>query len=184
MMLAYAPPVHFGWGESLWVNKPTFEASLAALQELATRRLALLRPTIRIVTLRVTNPRLPRASRVHAFNEAGRYEGQSGTPWATLSLRFESGVCYANYPQGGVPGGMRRGLAGLPPGAWQQAFFDRYVEAVKEHCVLVNAKHRARGAEELQGTVINSIESIIVGLPERRWGLGQHYRPRGRRPSR
>ena len=62
LMLKDVATWRFGWGESLWLNKPTFKESLAALEELMERRLALLPKMYQIEGIRVTHPMILRAS--------------------------------------------------------------------------------------------------------------------------
>src|SRR5262245_14112215 len=99
MMLEYVARAPYGWGESLWINKPSYEDSLSTLQELANRRLALLPKTIRLVAIRVTHPQVWRASLYQRINQTGTYEDEPFAlqSWYSLFLRFASGVYYSNY---------------------------------------------------------------------------------------
>jgi hypothetical protein len=183
--LAYVPPARFQVHEMLWISKPTLEASFAALEELTTLRLALLPAVMRIVTSSVDGG-LPGRSKVLTINQTGRYEGQAATPWTTLSLRFASARYYETYDLEGVPRGIRHLLRAQPPGAWRLAF-DRYVEAIKRHCVIFLPASTQNGVIERRKTIIRPVESVRTsGLHARnpgpwKWKYYRQIRRRSRR---
>jgi hypothetical protein len=179
----------YGWGESLWINKPTFEAGLAVLEELAAKRIALSPPGISIVGLRVTNPDIYRASRVSNLRLEGTFQSEKGLDFHSNSLlvRFAGGNYYTNYNLGGLPRGMHRQMGLQATREWQR-LFQGYAEAIKEHCVIVNLRHLRKGEErpaDAPDTVINPIQEVMpVRVALKRRGIGPVYMPRGRARNR
>jgi len=188
MMLKVAASA-YGWNENVWLNRPNFAASLAALQERAARRLALSTPAVRVVGLRVTNPRLLRASAFDTFDRSGAYQSARPThlPWVLLLLRLCNNQGYhTRYNLGGVPKDVANIQGVHPPEAWQAAFHE-CAEALKRHCVMVNRRHAPREAaagEAPREAVVNAIEEVSIGgVTTRKRGMGHSY-PRARRRRR
>jgi hypothetical protein len=180
----------YGWNESLWLNGPTFAASLSALEGLAERRLELLPKTVLLMALRVTNPLLPRASKFSQRDQCGHYASDRPAhfPWVSLLLRFNYAGYHTMYTLGGVPRDLAD-ITGLHPTSTWQAAFDRFVEGIKQQCVLVNAKHLPKGtatnAAAPRETVVNPVGSVdILRVVARKRGLGHSYPPRARRARR
>jgi len=188
MMLEYAGSP-CSWGESVWLNKPTFEASLAALEDLSKKRIALSPPNVSLVGLRVTNPDIARASVVRNPRLQGTFQTDKGLMLIDCSLlvRFANGGYYTNYNLGGLPKGMNRQEEFHPTPEWQQ-LFRSYAEAIREHCVMVNLRHLRKGEERpvsAKGTVINPIqEAMPIRIAMKRRGIGPVYLPRGRARNR
>jgi hypothetical protein len=185
--VAYRP---CGWNESLWINQPTFADSLSAFEALAERRLDLLPKTVLLVALRVTNPLLPHASKFSQRDQFGNYASDRPAhfPWVSLLLRFNYAGYHTMYTLGGVPRDLAD-ITGLHPTTNWQAAFERFVEVIRQHCVLVNAKHLPKGTATNAGapreTVVNPVESVdILRVVSRKRGLGHSYPPRGRRARR
>jgi len=173
----------FGWSESLWINKPTYQSSLDALEELATRRIAILPEHVRIEDIRVTNPELPRASNLRGFHRTGTYvsDKSSHLPWTVLIVRLAFVGYHTNYSLGGIPRDVGREPRPIQPTPEWQAPFNEFAEGLKRSCVMVNVKHMAKGSDADRETVINPIESVnIMRLATRKRGMGHSY-PRGRR---
>jgi hypothetical protein len=128
-----------GWTENVWVNRPSFDSAMAALEEVAERRAELLPTSHRIMRLKVSNPLLRRAvlEKYH-YNLDGRYECNPHTVWTVLGLRLQGNRAFARYNLGGVPRGlMTHGVPTLVEN-WQKAF-DRFAETLKTNCVLLSA---------------------------------------------
>jgi len=178
----------FGWGESLWINKPTFQESLAALEELMELRLALLPPMYQIEGIRVTHPHLWRASQARRPYRKGTYESDqpAHSQRDTLLLRFENGAHHANYHLGGLPGDVPNRHPVQPPKAWQAAL-DRYVVGIKQHCAIVNVKQIPKDAEKegaaSRESAVNPVASVVVMRLSAKKRGGGHFQPRGRRRS-
>ena len=127
----------YGWTESLWINRGSFDASLAALQEVAVGRLAILPKAFSLGRIKVTNPLLPRAVADRHVNERGGYDCDARPVWSTLLLRFQHEGYNTRYNLGGVPADAVSGAGVHPTEAWQAAFRG-FEAAVKRHCVMVN----------------------------------------------
>ncbi len=178
----------YGWGESLWINKPNFQESLDALEELMELRRALLPPMYQIQGVRVKDPRIPRACRSLSPCRNGTYASDqpAHSQRDTLLLRFENGTYHTSYHLGGLPGDVPNGHPVQPAQAWQAAL-DRYVAGIKQHCVIVNRKQPPEGAENEGAASPESVASpvasvIVMRLSSKKRG-GGHFQHRGRRRS-
>jgi hypothetical protein len=137
----------YGWTESLWINGDSFPASLAALEEIAVPRQAILPAGFVIERLKVTNPLLPRAveDRWH-YNQEGQYQGEARPAWTLLLVRLQHETFSTRYNLGGVPKDVASVRGIHPTPAWQAAF-DRFAALIRKHCVMVN-EQRERDGEE------------------------------------
>jgi hypothetical protein len=140
------PREPYGWRESLWINQDSFNASLAALEEIAVARLAILPRGFQIERLLVTHPQRPGVPRDHPnYNQMGRYEQEARPAWTVLLLRFEHEGFRTTYYLGGVPRDAASASGAHPPREWQAAF-DAFEGMIRKHCVMVNAE-RERSQE-------------------------------------
>jgi hypothetical protein len=138
----------YGWTESLWINGDSFPASLAALEEIAVPRLAILPAGFVIERLKVTNPLLPRAVADHwNYNQGGQYEGEARPAWTLLLVRLQHESFSTRYNLGGVPKDVASAQGIHPTPAWQAAF-DRFAGLIQKHCVMVNEQREQEGGEE------------------------------------
>jgi hypothetical protein len=176
----------YGWTESLWINKWSFEDSLVTLEALALCRMGLTTAAVRLVGLRVTHPNFPRASKFSYPNRTGTYE-DAGTaaPFTTLLLRFVSAGYHANYRLSGLPRDLIRSTEFVPNDKWNLAFRS-YEEGIVANCVMVNKQHLPEDAlpDVNPDAVVNSIQCVqLARLTLHKCG-GPHFRPRGRARSR
>ncbi|HKB36503.1 MAG TPA: hypothetical protein VKD72_08625 [Gemmataceae bacterium] len=138
------PHQPYGWTESLWINRDSFETSLAALEEIADARVAILPKGFLIERLKVTNPLLPYALDDHPnYDQAGRYPHDARPAWTLLLLRFQHEGFSTRYNLGGVPNDVAS-AGGVSPSAEWQAALDRFAVAIKKHCVMVNKDREPR----------------------------------------
>jgi hypothetical protein len=128
-----------GWTENVWVNRPSFDSAMAALEEIAQRRSELLPTSHRIMRLKVSNRLRPRfVLEKYHYNLDGRYDCNPHTVWTILGVRLQGNNGSARYNLGGVPRGLMTNGVPTPEGAWQKGF-DRFAETLKSHCVLLSA---------------------------------------------
>jgi hypothetical protein len=145
----------YGWTESLWINHDSFKASLAALEEIALARLAVLSHTLVIERLKVTNPLLPGALNDHLnYDQPGRYAQDARPAWILLLVRLQHEGFSTRYNLGGVPIDVASARGVHPSPEWQAAF-DGFAERVKQHCVMVNEARERR--DDRQNLPLSSI---------------------------
>ena len=163
MMFRQTPPAPpFGWTESLWVNNPSFDASLTALEEIADRRLMMLPKGVVIERMKVTNPRFLRACVDSSLtNLKGKYDFDYRTAWTVLLLRFQGNGFSTNYNLGGVPKDIAN-ITGIHPTEQWQAGFDRFVETIKRHCVMVNERQKEK--VQIQGITQTASGQVKISM--------------------
>ena len=105
----------------------------------------MLLPTkIVIERLKVTNPRLLRAGLDSSLtNLKGKYDFDYRTAWTILLLRVQGNGFSTKYNLGGIPKDIANITGIHPPTQWQ-ASFDRFVETIKRHCVMVNERQKEK----------------------------------------